>query len=111
MKASDEILHEQLNHLVKMGRQAVVADLCVMVAKGYDEEVEATASMVVFSLVDEEKKSEDEAMQAVVLALAQAIDTILRSRTNMEVILRHRKSGVEWKPGESSFGHRVVDSP
>jgi len=107
MNASDELLHEQLHHLVEQGRKAVVADLCVLVAKGYDDEVKANASMVVFSVRNMEEKTDQEATQEVLLALGQAMDSILVSYSDMEVILRDKKTGDEFRPGQQSFGHRV----
>jgi len=106
MNASDELLHEQLHHLVRQGRKAVVADMAILVVKGYDEEVKANASMVVFSLKGDDEKSEQEIAQEIILGLGQAME-ILVSCSDMEVILRDKKTGTEFRPGEKVFGHRV----
>jgi hypothetical protein len=108
MNPQDPIVHEQLSHLVIQGRKAVVADVAILIVKGYDPEAKASVVMLVSDIKDESNDDAHE-MALIIDALFKGIDNLLKATAkDVEIVIRDRKTGKEFDLNEGNFGHTVV---
>jgi len=108
MNPQDPLVHEQLTHLVEQGRKAVVADVAILIVKGFDTTVGAPVVMLVS---DTKNQQDDDAheMAVVIDALFKGVDNLLKAATkDVELIIRNKLTGEEMTLNENNFGHTVV---
>lgn len=108
MNPNDPLIHEQLNHLVTQGRKAVVADVAILVVKGYDPEEMASVTMMVSDTRGTSKNDTHE-IAVIMDTLFKGIDNVLKvTNKKLHLILRDSDTGEEFDVNENAFGHTVV---
>lgn len=110
MKASDETIHQQLAHICNAGRKAIGSEVMVVITSFHDEEKDANAVLLLYGCSDELVESGQEAMTVEVMeTMFRGVNNILKAHTKLELILRDKESGQEFRPGDNTFGHYSVE--
>lgn len=87
MKASDPLLHRQLDHFAKSCRSALACDRVIIVSLFWDEEVESEATAVSYSMEDTEHEITD-----LLHTLLSAAATVI-GNSPLELILQDKRDG------------------
>ena len=109
MKADDPITHQQMMEYAKRGRQAVAADYFVAIAKGHDEDRDATGHLMVYAARDENESERDKTAE-LIDCITIALTNVLDHYTTLEVVIRNKKTGESINPGGKHFGRRAMET-
>ena len=108
MKANDPVLQEQLHHLVHTGRKSINAKTMIVATSFHDEEVDALATMAVFSTQDENDDSVDQ-LQDIINVMSRTLNSFLHEYSSLQVVLVCKETGEKFPVGEGSFGQHVAE--
>ena len=105
MRADDEVLHIQLQHIVESARRATTADRVIMIIEFHDDEKDKQCTMMVFD--DKHDQPTHHAVAGVTVATLAAVDTMLSQLSPLRIELVNTKTG-ERKPFDQLEPHMVV---
>jgi len=91
----DPALSEQMVYLATMSRKALGAELVVIVAQIREKETDRIGSIIAYDEADD--VPERPVLYEVSQLLLKAASTILSTQTDIELVLRNKKTGDEFR--------------
>lgn len=89
MRASDPMLHRQLDHFARACRQATASDRVIIVTLFWDDEIGKEATAVSYDM-----KETDHVVTDLVHTLLSAAATVMGS-TPLQLIIKNKQDGTE----------------
>jgi len=95
MNLKDPSLTDQMIYLAKMSRKALGAEFVVVVAQMREKKTDRMGSIIAYDASDEVPEIHE--MYELSSLLLKAANTVMSTQTDIEIVLRNKKTGVEFR--------------